>query len=34
MTDAGFSERARDDSAPESLGGGRLLAEITNRIVA
>ena len=34
MSDAGFSERARDDLAPQSLGGGRLLAEITNRIVA
>lgn len=34
MSDAAFSERARDDLAPQSLGGGRLLAEITNRIVA
>jgi uncharacterized protein YbcI len=33
MSDPGFGERERDDSAPQPLIGGRLLAEITNRIV-
>jgi uncharacterized protein YbcI len=34
MSDAGASGRARDDSVPRPLEGGRLLSQITNRIVA